>query len=228
MRAKFKTDGQVWIKATNDIEKSMAHAMTATVRETAREVRDGVRQAIAGAGFGPHWQNSIRSLMLTKGDVLNPAGWVHSTINFADVFETGKHIVGNPLLWLPLPAVPRWPGDPSRQMSPRKFIQVVGPLFTIRRPGKTPLLGTMVNTAATPRRGRHLTKTMLGRFGRSPSAGTTRVMVPLFVGVPAIEIEKRFDFTGVIARADARTEELLQNQMALSVKASGNQDIRSA
>ncbi len=224
MRLIMKTDGDAWAKATSDVERGMAHGMTATVRKTAAAVRDGVRQSISAAGFGSHWVNSIKSLMLTKGDVLNPSAWVHSTINFSDVFETGKHITGNPLLWLPLPAVPRWPGDATRQMSPKKYIQTVGPLVTIRRPGKTPLLGAIVETPSSPRTGgRHLTRSA---FRRSASSRTTRVMVPLFVGIPAVEIEKRFDFAGAISRAEQGEDKLLQDEIKAATN--GNQDIRSA
>ncbi len=224
MRVVMKTDGDVWAKATSGIEKAMAHGMTSTVKKTAAEVRDGVRQSIASAGFGSHWTSSIKSVMLTNGDVLNPAAWVHSTINFSDVFETGKHITGNPLLWLPLPAVPQWPGDPTRQMSPKKYIQTVGPLVTIRRPGKTPLLGAIVETSASPRTGgRHLTR---AAFRRTASSRTTRVMVPLFVGIPSVEIEKRFSFEAAISRAEEGEDDLLQNEIKAATD--GNQNIRSA
>ncbi len=210
MRVVMKTDKQEWIKATTAVEKTMAHAMTATVKQMATETRDGIRQSISAAGFGSHWVNSIKFKMLEKGDVLNPDAWVHSTINFSDVFETGKHIVGNPLLWLPLPAVPPWPGDPTRQMSPRKYIQTVGPLVTIRRPGKTPLLGAIVESRSKRRPGRRLSIQRI----TSASPHTTRTMVPLFVGVSAVEIEKRFDFSAALSRVNEGAENTLQQKFA--------------
>ncbi len=215
MRLKVSTDKQEWIKATSDVEKGLAKSMTATVRQMARETRDGVRQSIAAAGFGSHWTNSIRSLMLSKGDVLNPEAWVHSTINFSDVFETGKQIVGNPLLWLPLPAVPPWPGDPSRQMSPRKYIQVTGQqLHTIRRPGRTPLLGAIIAIPTGTKLGHRPTKANTRRFGPVAGRSATLTMVPLFVGIPAVQIEKRFDFSAALSRVNEGAEDNLNKKLS--------------
>ncbi len=222
MRVKIGTDKQEWIKATTAVEKLMAKSMTSTVRQMATQTRDGIRQSISAAGFGSHWTSSIKFKMLSKGDVLNPEAWVHSTINFSDVFETGKAIVGNPLLWLPLPAVPRWPGDPSRQMSPKKYIQEVGPLVTIRRPGKTPLLGAIIQTSSGAGRGRHLTKRALQRT--TATGRTTRVMVPLFVGVSAVQIEKRFEFAGALSRVNEGADETLNKQFAATT--TGSDDVQ--
>ncbi len=210
MRLVMRTDKHDWVKATDAIEKIMARGMAATVKQMATETRDGIRQSISAAGFGSHWTNSIKFKMLTKGDVLNPAAWVHSTINFSDVFETGKQIIGNPLLWLPLPAVPQWPGDATRQMSPKKYIQTVGPLVTIRRPGKTPLLGAIIESSSKRRPGRRLSIQRI----TSAAPHTTRTMVPLFVGVPAIQIEKIFDFTAALARVNEGAENTLQQKFA--------------
>lgn len=188
-----------WLKAGTAWEKTIAHAATAAVRETGEAARDAVRRNIAGAGFGPSWQASIRSVMHPKtGDVLNPFAWVHSTKNFSDVFETGKTITAKTWLWLPLPAVPPWPGDPTRQMSPHKFITTIGPLVFMKRPGRPPLLGAVgFFSTRAPIASQKISKRT---FSPLHSAGKKKIVVPMFVGVHTVTIEKRFNAYAEIAK----------------------------
>jgi hypothetical protein len=146
-----------------------------------------------------------------SGNTLLPEVWLHSQVNFEDVFTEGKHIFGNPLLWLPLPTVPLWPGDATRQMSPRKYIETVGPLVTMKRPGKTPLLGAPVTGSLNPQPfGRFVTK---ARLRRGQLGGSAVTLIPLFVGVPSVTIEKRFDVQDAVERATEAMQGLyIQNE----------------
>lgn len=199
MRVRFKGDKGQFIRATTEVEKAIAHAATMAVRKTATAMRDAGRENIADAGFGSAWQRSLTVAMRPKrGDALNPWAWIHTSINFADVFETGRAISAThrSFLWLPLRNVPMWPGAvPPRQMSPKKFIQLVGPLRTIRRPGKPPMLGAV---ARVGRRGRVRIKGGI--------AGTWKV-VPMFVGVPAVTIQKKFNVIGAMESAAGQMPE---------------------
>jgi hypothetical protein len=136
--------------------------------------------------------------------VLNPSVYIHSTVNYLDVFETGKTITGSPWLWLPLPNVPPNPGSGVKfggligrpHMTPRQYIAKVGPLITMHRPGKPPMLGAAVEGGGRPTRRRLRSTFLKQRFGEKTRA--TRV-VPMFVGVPSITIDEKFDVSQAIA-----------------------------
>lgn len=193
---KFSTQAPAgqWIKATTAYEKVMASAVTSAMRDVGKDAVRGGRASIAAAGFSNRWQASLRMKMQpSSGDVLNPAVYIHSTINYSDVFETGATIRGQPYLWLPLPTVP--PGRNRPHMTPKEYVRQVGPLVTMRRPGKPPMLGAVVKSAAKAQPfGAFASRATLraGRFRGMRSRGTVRT-IPLFVGVLAVNIPKKFD-----------------------------------
>jgi hypothetical protein len=201
VRVRYK-DGQ-FIKAGEAWEKLVAHAATAGVRDCGKAAQEAGRNEIASHGFtSRRWKTSIVSVMHPKGgaEVLNPWAWVHSKINFADVFETGKTISKASFLWLPLPSVPNWPGDPSRQMSAKKYIQTYGPgslRSALHRGSKSPLL--LGKTAATSK------PQPFGKFGRPLKRGSNRAArwIPMFVGVRQVVIRQIFDVSGAIKRVAA-------------------------
>jgi len=179
-----------WQRASTEWERIVAKAASRGLRATLGDAVRAGRAEIANAGFGSGFQRTLQGKMLSGSkEVLNPLAWIHSTANFADVFETGKTISGN-LLWIPLPNVPQWPGaSPPRQLTPRKFVQLTGAkLFTIKRPGKNPILAVKNEggIAIAP-----------GAFGLRRRRGRQRReqprIIPLFVGVPTTTIPKRFD-----------------------------------
>lgn len=195
------------IRASDEWQKIMAHAATKAVKEVTFNARDAARNAIARSGFGSQWEKSIVGSMHPKrGEALNPWGWVHSTLNFADVFELGTISIGRPLMWLPLPNVPAYPGTgsgkfPPRQMTPKIYVEMVGPLTTIKRPGKPPMLGAVV---AVSRSGKITTPARGGLFNRSKfqgrAKGQAHKIIPMFIGVPTAVIKKRFDVKPAIEK----------------------------
>jgi hypothetical protein len=194
VRIVTKADAGQWLKATTQYERIMAKAATQAMRDVGKEaVRKG-RESIAAAGFSSKFQRTLRAINRpASGYVLNPSVYIHTTINYADIFETGKTITGSPFLWLPLPAVPPYQGRPH--MTPSQYVRIVGPLVTMRRPGGLPMLGAVVEQGGKPTRGR-LRKTFLKTaFGekRRPT-----VTIPLFVGVPSVSIPKKFDVKGAV------------------------------
>lgn len=202
---KFSTQAPAgqWIKATTAYEKVMASAVTAAMRDVGKDAVRGGRASIAAAGFSNRWQASLRMKMQPpSGDVLNPAVYIHSTINYSDVFETGATIQGQPYLWLPLPSVP--PGKNRPHMTPREYVRQVGPLVTMRRPGKPPMLGAVVKRMAKAQPfGAFASKVQL-KAGRARKRGTVQT-IPMFVGVLAVNIPKKFD---VKAACEAAFKEL--------------------
>lgn len=198
MRIQFKGDTGQFLRATNEYEKIQAKALTGAVRKAGKAAQDAGRTAIQSSGLGSYWVKSFRFLMKPKtGDVLNPFAWVHSIINFFDVFQTGKSFGAKKasLLWLPLKNVPMWPGaKPPRQLSPKKYSQIYGPLRTISRPGKAPMLGGVVRAGSS---GRPTRKSFGGIRG---TRGKLQV-VPLFVGVKRVDIANKFDVVNPAIKA---------------------------
>ncbi len=198
LKAREDTPGQ-WAKATTAYEKIIAKGSTQAMRKIGKLATDAGRRAIGAAGFTANVQRTLRAINKPKsGYVLNPSVYIHSTVNYLDVFETGRTIVGTPLLWLPLPNVPPNPGSGVKfggligrpHMTPRQYVAKVGPLVTMHRPGKSPMLGAVVETGGRPTRAR-LRRTFLRKtFGEKTR--TTKI-VPMFVGVHSITIPKKFD-----------------------------------
>jgi hypothetical protein len=82
-------------------------------------------------------------------------------------------------------------------MTPSQYIQNVGRLVLMWRPGKPPMLGARVSFGSAPSPGQRVTRQRLRRgiaFGRGQQFQT----IPLFVGVPAITIPPKFDVDGII------------------------------
>lgn len=206
MKIVTKADAGQWLKATNAYESIMAKAATLGMRDVGKEAIKKGRDSIAAAGFSSKFQSTLKVINKpASGYVLNPSAYVHTTINYADVFETGKTITGSPFLWLPLPSVPPIGGRPH--MTPKQYIRNVGPLVTMRRPNGLPMLGAVVKglTKAQPF-GRFATRARL-RKGVGGKGATTQT-VPLFVAVPSISIPKKFDVRGAVDEAFREFQDL--------------------
>jgi hypothetical protein len=187
-----------WLKATNTYEKLIAKAETLAVRDVSKQARDQGRAAISAAGFSNKFANSlVIKYKPSSGYSLNPSAYIHTTINYADVFEHGATIAGKRWLWLPMPSVPAAPGRPH--MTPKQYIQQVGPLVLMWRPGKPPMLGARIQTGRLPPQpfGRFVSRR---RLARGVSGRGQFYTIPLFVGVPAVTIPPKFDVDGIITQ----------------------------
>ncbi len=168
-----------------EIQRPIARAATAAVRGAGEIAKRNGRASIAAAGFSRKWQNALRvNVYPPHGDSLRPAAFVFHKIRYASVFEEGAVIGGKPLLWLPLPTVPLRRGRP---MTPSQYVRSVGPLVSVERPGRPPLL------FAKPR---------AARRGRRAVSSSERK--PLYVGLSAVAIAKRFDIKGAAQKAAAQ------------------------
>lgn len=195
-----------FFRALTEGEKPMARAATAAVREAADLAKAGGRASIAAAGFGKKWQNALQAKVYPRGrDSMRAAALIYHKVPYAEVFEQGAVIHGKPYLWLPLPNAPF--GSGGKRIPPSKFRELVGsPLYTIRRPGKPPMLGANVRMT-NKRAGRAISLSLLRR-GRNPGGRGTVQLVPLYVGVDAANITKRFAIIDAIERAATRLPEL--------------------
>jgi hypothetical protein len=195
-----------FFRAVTEGEKPIAKAVTAAVREAAELAKAGGRANIAAAGFGRKWQNALRAKVYPPNrDSMRTAALIYHKVPYAQVFEEGAVIDGKPYLWLPLPNAPIGAG--GRRIPASKFRQRVGsPLYTIRRPGKPPMLGA--NVRMTGARARKAISLSLLRRGRNPGGKGQVQLVPLYVGIEVARIPKRFAIVDAIRRAAARLPDL--------------------
>jgi hypothetical protein len=199
-----------WVRATTEYEKVMAKAATLGMRQIGKLAESKARAAVAAAGFTTNVQRTIRALNKPpSGYVLNPAIWLHSTVNYLDVFESGRTITGTEFLWLPLPNVPPNTGSGTKfgglisrpHMTPSQYIRKVGPLVFMKdaRGKGLPMLGAVVEGPETkPSRGR-LRKTFLKQHFGEKTRPTH--IVPMFYAIKAISIPPKFDTEKAVANA---------------------------
>lgn len=173
-----------------EMQRPIAKAATAAVREAGDIAKRNGRASIAAGGLSRRWQNALRVNVYPKqGDSLRPAAFVYHKISYARVFEEGAVIQGKPMLWLPLPGVPSRRG---LAMTPSQYVRSIGPLVSVQRPGKPPLL------FAGPHSGRG------GRKAKT-SNGERK---PLYVGLSSVAIHKRFYIKGAVQKAAAQLPSL--------------------
>jgi hypothetical protein len=165
----------------------MATAATQAVTEVAEEAKAKGRASIAAAGFSTKWQNALHSEVFPKTGVsLNAAAIIFHKIPYSGIFEDGGTISGDPLLWLPIEAnLPARSG--LRAWTPAAYARQFGPLVSVNIPGRRPLL--FAARSAT---------------GRRRGAGFRQTPKPLFVGIDAVTIAKKFNITQIVRDAAAR------------------------
>jgi len=177
-------------EAFNDMLDPIAVASKNAMSAMANDIKLQGRINIGAAGFSTKWQNAFRVDVYPKGKrpSASAAALVYHKIPYADVFETGATIRGKPMLWIPLPSIPRQIN--RRKMTPDMYVQKIGPLFSIKRgPGKPPLLMAKISKNKRGGVGKITNKKL--RVGASGAGASTAV--PVFVGVDAVSLRKRFD-----------------------------------
>jgi hypothetical protein len=171
----------------------IARAATGAIRDAAAEITTQGRSNIAAAGFPRGFQNALRVEVYPRAGVAAGAAlYVHHTIPYAGVFERGADIKGKPLLWIPLPGTPARIG--GRRLTPRAYIQAIGPLSSLRSRKGLPIL-------AGPISGRAGTKITLGKLRRGSRGEGNVTLQPIFIGVPSIHIRQRFGLQEIFNRA---------------------------
>ncbi len=189
-----------FIEAFMAAEKPIAQAATAAVREAGDVVKAEARAQIASAGFGRKWQNALRVDVHPRGGTsINAAAHVYHKIHYAWVFEEGAKIGGKPLLWLPLSGVASKIG--RKRLTPQSY---PGRLHYVSRPGRPPLLVAQVRVSRAAARRTAPPKLTAAAMRRGTSGSGLLRSVPVFVGVSTVQLRRRFDVSGVTARAAAR------------------------
>ena len=178
-------------------ERRMQTAAVKAMQDVTDLAKTDGRKSIAAGGFGSKWQNALRSRVYPNSDKpLSPAGLVWHKIQYSGIFETGGAVAGKPTLWLPTPAVPL--GRGSHPLTPKQYVERIGPLRTIKRPGRPPMLAGRGSRSGILR----ATGTVTRVRKRAVRAGSILGdWVPLFVGVPTVNLAQRFQVHTAVQRA---------------------------
>lgn len=225
-------------KYARDVEEAfqrpMARAATNAFRDAARGIQTDGRAAILSAGLGPRFARQFRVFAFPRRQFsLSPAlrgwharGWRHSRIGrYANIFAHGGTISakGGGLLWIPLPTAPRITG--GRRLTPAIYNDEIGPLVRMRRTRRPILAGHSLQAI----RGRQATVAQMRTGARNAALrknsessvpnrfvgrkGRRTVLVPMFVGVSSVTIDKRVDIDGVFRRWNARLPDLYAKRL---------------
>jgi hypothetical protein len=194
------------------LEAPIAEAATTAMRGVANIVKIDGASDIARAGFSTRWQKALSTRVYPEGrNSMRAAVFVRHRIPYAGVFEDGATIAGNPIMWIPLPGVPKaiGSGRGRRRLTPEMVSTSVTDLVSYRSRTGTPLLGARVRvtgeraTAKQPK----ISLGLLRRQDNPGGRGTLRT-VPLFFGVSTVNIKKKFNIRQVCERARNRIPSL--------------------
>jgi hypothetical protein len=185
------------------LKKAAGMAMAAVGKEV---IARGSAQIAAG-GLSSRWQRGLQFRVYTDARK-NPkeiaATSFFHRIGLFNVFERGINIAPGKLMWLPVSGLARqFNLLGRRRLTPKKYVETIGPLVSVNVPGKPPMLFAKADVGA-----RGKAKLTLGRLKRGGAGQGNIESVPLFVGVPAVRIKKRFDISGIVKRAADRLPEL--------------------
>ena len=155
-------------RSLEELQQPIASALAGAMKEAGDLIRKRGRDNIRGAGFGSRRWVEGFQVEVTPADSFDASLRVFHRIGFAGIFEEGGTITGKPLLWLP---IDRNLPDKRSRWTPRQYVRQVGPLYSARA-AKRPIL-----------------------VGKPP--GKSRA-VPVFFGVRSVEIQKRFNISGIV------------------------------
>lgn len=187
----------------------VAKATTAAMGDAADLFKTGARAAIRAGGFSQRFANALRvDVYPDRGKPsIDAAVYAWHKVPHAGVFEDGAAIKGKPRLWLPLPSAPKGAGG-KRIPAADYFKQIGQPLYPINLPGKKPMLGALVRMTGK-RKQKKVSVTLLRR-GRNPGGKGIVHRVPLYIGVDAVTIRKKFSIRNVAANVSAQIPALYE------------------
>lgn len=205
MKLNYLSTREDWAAAMRAIRGTVAGATRDAFIELSQQVRRAARAEIAAAGLSRRWQLGFKTDVFPR----DPTSSAYLTmrgrhqIDYANVFERGAtiHPKHRKLLWLPLPVLPAKIN--GRPMTAKAFVRSVGPLHSINRPGKPPMLagyamrpGKRV-TLAQLRIGQRNARRRQARAAFGGRLGARPVSVTLFVGLSAVNIHKRLNISAI-------------------------------
>lgn len=203
MKLTYEANSEQWKAAAKVIQGTIAGATRAAFQDLAKQVQTGGRAEIARSGLSRRWQVGFRTSVTPRRPDFTTDLTMRGRhrIGYANIFERGGTIRGKPLLWVPLPSAPKKIN--GRPTTARAFVASVGPLHSINRPGRAPLLAGYAmsaggrKTVAQLRTGQRNSRRRQARAAFGGRIGKAPVSVPLFVGLSAVRIRDRLNVSAV-------------------------------
>lgn len=205
-----------------DLKKPIAQAAMEAMVEVRDTVKAQGRAAIAAAGFSKKWQNALRADYYPGGPKAHPrpsthpAVFVHHNIQYADVFEEGATIHGNPMVWVPLQGTPVSAG--GKRLTPARMEQNGIKLVSFMSSDGLPLLGTPIRTSA---KNASISASKLSyqtlRRGLGGTGKATKLQ-PLFFGISSVKLRKRFSIREICAKVAATIPSLYAAKLVVEEK----------
>lgn len=226
----FRDVYNVTIKNDITVYGKLARAATLTMRVAGDAFKQEGRANIRAGGLSARFANAWRVQIFPKaGFSIDAAVYGRHNIDYASIFQDGGTIrARRGMLWLPLPTVPKV--GRGRQATPRQLTGVK--LFSINRPGKPPLLAAKIRKAGVNRNSRFrgvvslpalraganaekIRNTAKGRGKnkggvRAADAKAQAITVPLFHGVKAVTLRRRFDLSAVARKITAEVPSIYE------------------
>lgn len=199
----FKEPGEALAKHIRALKRPIERAVTKTVKDAAALIKKESISAIAGAGFSARSSKNLRYAIEPENkDTIDVSARFYFRTGYFNVFEEGTTIKGKPLLWVPLPTVPF--GKGRRRLTPRQYVERLGPLHYVRGK-KNPLLVGAASRSGVLR----ATLDVVRVRKRAVAAGAIRTgNVPLYVGLKSVRIPKKFNIKEIIRRVAAMIPKL--------------------
>lgn len=174
--------------------KAAEHAVTLGVRQATDGLKLELRSQVTGAGLGDRLAKTWRGMIFPQGESVNAAGFVFTKApEIIGSYAHGAVIRAHKGLYLavPLPAAGKLAG--RRKLSPETWEQAHGQklVFVPRRNGIALLVAENMRARKGERGGFTRASATALRTGR----GLTTV--PIFVLIPQVTIQKRFDLESV-------------------------------
>lgn len=215
-RFRFQHQANEFAKAMRDVEKPIARAATAAVKRAAGQIKKEGAAAIKAAGFSARSSRVLRyDLNPEKGDSIDISATFKFRIGYFNVFEEGATITGKPLIWIPTDNVPF--GSRGRRLTPKEYVDRVGPLFSARGSAKPMLVGKGSRSSGILSASRSAVRVRKSAVRK----GTLQSQaVPLFIGVKSVTIPKKFDIKGIVQRVGAQIPEYYK-QIASEINRQG-------
>lgn len=174
--------------------KAAEHAVSLGVRQATDGLKQDLRDQVTGAGLGQRLAKTWQGKVFPKGESLNAAGFVFSKApGVIDSYAHGAVIRAHKSTYLavPLPAAGKLAGH--KKLTPETWEQVHGQklVFVPRRSGLALLVAENMRARKGKRGG------FTGASAKMLRSGRGLTTVPIFVLIPQVTIQKRFDIESV-------------------------------